>query len=119
MKYYGKPTIERIEEHRLCEYIRCDSCNKKIIDREKYFEVMTGHHDWGNDSCDSIEHLDICDECLNKFVGDYFKETKKSYTAYINVEPHIFCKNSKYYDDYDDLEDELVEDDILEKEEGK
>lgn len=115
MKYYGKPTIEKIE-HRLCEYIRCDSCNKKIVDKEKYFEVTTGHNDWGNDSCDSIRHLDICEKCLNKYVGDYFKKTKESYTAYINVEPEVFYKNHKYYGDYDNFEDGLVENDNLEKE---
>lgn len=113
MKYYGKPTTEKVE-HRLCEYIRCDSCNKKIVDKEKYFNVMTGHHDWGNDSCDSIKYLDICEKCLDKYVGNYFKETKDSYTAYINVEPEVFYKNHKYYGDYDKYEDKLVENDILE-----
>lgn len=115
MKYYGKPTIEKIE-HRLCEYIRCDSCNKKIVDKEKYFEVTTGHNDWGNDSRDSIKHLDICEKCLDKYVGDYFKKTKKSYTAYINIESEVFYKNRKYYGDYDKFEDKLVENDDLEKE---
>ena len=50
MYYFGKPTIEKIE-HRLCEYLRCDFCKKKIVNKEKYFEVTTGHRDWGNDSC--------------------------------------------------------------------
>ena len=114
MKYYGKPTIEKIE-HRLCEYVRCDNCNKKIIDKEKYFKVKTGHYDWGNDSVESIEYKDICDDCINKCVGDYFKETKDSHTAYIEVRPEVFHKNYKYYSNYDEYEDRLVEDDLENK----
>ncbi len=113
MKYYGKSTIEKIE-HKLCEYIRCDNCNKKIIDEEKYFEVTTGHHDWGNDSCESIEHLDICEKCINKFSENYLKENKESNTAYIEIETEIFVKNHKCYGDYDRFEDKLVENDNLE-----
>ena len=110
MKYYGKPTIEKIE-HRLCEYIRCDSCNKKI--KGKYFEITTGHNDWGNDSIDSIEHKDICDDCVNKYCDNYLKENQRSNTAYIDVEPEIFVANQKYYGDYDEFKDKLVEDDDL------
>lgn len=112
MKYYGKSIIEKVE-HRLCEYIRCDNCNKKITDGEKYYSLTTGHHDWGNDSIDSIEHPDVCVECLKKFISDYFKEYEDSDTAYLDIETDVFCANSNNYGDYDWIDgDKLVEKDL-------
>ena len=33
----------------------CDVCNSVINSHEGYWELTTGHNDWGNDSVDSIE----------------------------------------------------------------
>lgn len=78
---------------RLEEGIRCDICNKFIKadkrrsseDTNKYYEVTTGHEDWGNDSVDSIEHQDICPDCIDNFVIEYLKTTKYR-TAYITID---------------------------------
>lgn len=112
MKYYGKPKIEKVES-RLCEYLRCDCCKKKINNSRRYFMATIGHNDWGNDSIDSIEHKDICEKCLNKYVKQYFNENKDSATAYIDIHTDEFVKNSSYYGKYDRYEDRLVEEDTL------
>lgn len=106
MIYYGKPKIETIEK-RKAEYIRCDSCNKKI--RKQYYEVTTGHHDWGRDSIDSVEHNEICESCINKFVAEYLKENKECYSNYIDIEKESFDYIS--LGDYDRYKDRLVEND--------
>lgn len=77
---------------RLEEGVTCDICSTFIQatdkwsskDTTKYFEVTTGHHDWGNDSCESIKYYDICPDCINKFVADYIKNA--SGTVYIEIE---------------------------------
>ena len=59
------------------ETMHCDVCDS-VIDHEhgSYWEVTTGHHDWGNDSCESIEYFDICSEaCLKKKFDEYIKES--------------------------------------------
>lgn len=75
--------------------IKCDCCEKNILpkryrrDDNKYFIVTTGHHDWGNDSIESIEYKDICPECIGKFVSDYCKEAEG--TEYIDIKTeHIY-----------------------------
>lgn len=77
--------------------VECDVCHKIIpatkrswTDKSgRYFTVTTGHHDWGNDSIDSIETIDICPECLPKYVTDYFEEMEDSNTAYLNIETDV------------------------------
>lgn len=109
MKYYGKPIIEKIE-HRKVEYLRCDKCKKKITDG--YYEVTTGHNDWGNDSCDSIRDYDICPNCIEEFTTDYLKNNEYD-TRYINIERQCAVHHSSYYGEYDkfDLQDKLAEKD--------
>lgn len=70
--------------------VGCDICKKVIPidepkrDNKKYFRVTTGHNDWGNDSCDSIEYRDICPDCVGKFVTNYL--SKADGTSYLKVE---------------------------------
>lgn len=72
--------------------VKCDRCGKEILpkpyrdrdDSSKYYKVTTGHHDWGNDSCDSIEHRDICHQCIGNFTTEYFQDGRD--TAYIEIE---------------------------------
>ena len=70
--------------------IKCDICDGLIADKDhenEYYQLMTGHNDWGNDSIDSIKHEDICsDECLKKRFDKYLREEAYgSYTAYFEV----------------------------------
>lgn len=65
----------------------CDKCKKEILNEEDYKEpsknfilvnkvyyyITTHHNDWGNDSVDSYEYSDICEDCLVDFVKEYFK----------------------------------------------
>ena len=79
---------------RMLEGILCDKCGKVIpADRyatpmNRYYEVTTGHNDWGNDSFESREYHDICPECIGKFVADYFCDPKRGHndTLYIEVQ---------------------------------
>lgn len=58
--------------------VYCDICDSVIDEYNGYWELTTGHHDWGNDSCDSIEHFDICSEdCLRKKFDEYVRESGK------------------------------------------
>ena len=73
--------------------VRCDVCEKIIsVNRgvaSRYFNVRTGHNDWGNDSCDSIEHFDFCCyDCLQKFFEEYFKDNESD-TAYMDIRTEL------------------------------
>lgn len=82
------------------EEVRCDICERPIplmtyCNKQcKYFRVMTGHHDWGNDSCESIEYYDVCPGCLGKFVSEYF--TDGSNTAYLEIETRYAYPGWRY-----------------------
>ena len=88
-----KKVLKEVEvvEH---EYVTCDVCGKDMIYEDLgftkvayYYHIMKGHHDWGNDSIESIKHIDACcDECLSRASAEWLKESKGSYTAYFEVE---------------------------------
>ena len=74
----------------------CDICGKEFnyepwYNGQKianYYHIVTGHHDWGNDSCESIESSDACcDECLSKFIQEWLnnEDVIHSSTAYIEI----------------------------------
>jgi len=83
--------------------VECDVCNRLITpcsfldSKSRYFEVMTGHHDWGNDSCESIEHRDICPECISEFVKGYVQNADG--TEYLNLETTYAWDDDYEYDD--------------------
>lgn len=89
-----KPGTEEIikETVAVLEAIECDICGKRINtsdeDSRRYFRVMSGHSDWGNDSCDSIEYRDVCPECLLKLVKEYMLCDDHVWhsTNYINID---------------------------------
>lgn len=94
-KVFGK-TEEIIKTTvRVLDGIRCDKCGKVIsanlinTNRKaaRYFKVTTGHNDWGLESPESINHVDICPECINEFVKSYLE--KGSDTAYIEIETDL------------------------------
>ena len=78
--------------------ISCDKCdvvvpvyNYREPDKSMYYRVMTGHHDWGNDSCDSIDHLDICPKCINEFTTEYLNNIEYR-TSYIEIQrEHVYA----------------------------
>lgn len=52
----------------------CDGCSTEI--KGPYFEVDTYHHDWGNDSCDSLEEFDFCSvQCLTPHMTKYLEKS--------------------------------------------
>ena len=82
---------------------KCDKC-KKIISKNygdkfnelyppwnkmkqaSFYEVTTGHHDWGNDSCDSIWHYDICPDCIDEIYKKYIERSEFGVnTEYIEI----------------------------------
>lgn len=76
--------------------IVCDKCEKIILNfvdgdshnkkDARYFRLVTGHHDWGNDSPDSVEVKDLCCEtCVTNALADYFEDSKDSNTAYFEL----------------------------------
>lgn len=85
------------EVHKL-EGIKCDYCGiviPAVADPfthkyPQYYEVLTGHRDWGNDSCDSIKWHDICPDCINAFVSEYLSNRGYS-TKYLELEERQVC----------------------------
>jgi len=79
----------------------CDICGKEFNYESKfgrgdkiasYYHIRTGHYDWGNDSCESIEGRDACcDECLSRFTQEWLKnkDVIRSDTAYIEINKNI------------------------------
>lgn len=81
--------------------IKCDVCGhiievSSMNDNYKYYAVTTGHHDWGNDSCESIRHYDICPNCINNFVTEYLGSKDAYQTAYIDIETIMLSMATKW-----------------------
>lgn len=118
MKFLGpEQKIEvKTKSIRNVEYLRCDKCDKVIFpgqyrdDKCKYIRVHTWHNDWGNDSVDSDEYVDLCPECACKYVSDYIKNANG--TDELEVENKYLCINEKCenFDDVDDDYDLVIND---------
>ena len=106
MKYFSKNNERIVYEEKL-EYIRCDKCKKKI-EKGVYYEVKTGHNEWGAESVESIEYKQICTDCIKNFTMDYIEENKTRGSDYIEIEKERFRSGFENYDEY---EDKLVEED--------
>lgn len=66
---------------------RCDICGKEITG--PYFEVMSSHSEWGNDSIDSIRIIDCCGSaCLHHTVDRYLIDIE----TYPSMELQIWHK---------------------------
>ena len=66
-----------------------NECKIPYADRPSvsYYEVCTGHNDWGNDSIESIEHKIICRNCLTEEYADYVERASKGVnTEYIEID---------------------------------
>lgn len=94
---YEKYTVteERISE----EFWYCDVCKKLIYKRSikdnsknknsvSFWELTTGHNDWGNDSCDSVESFALCsEECAKvKFVQYLEDSAEGRNTMYFEIQ---------------------------------
>lgn len=111
MEVLSKETKEVVKAQvRELKAIRCDICEKdlptEVIDagshiktRPMYFAVTTGHRDWGNDSWESIEHHDICPDCINKFVTEYLSMATS--TQHIEIETEHVCPREIQVTDLD------------------
>lgn len=95
--------MKRYEETIAVEYYKretrkltsvvCDECGKEIksdhrhrVESAEYIRVHTWHNDWGNDSCESHKHMDLCKECAAKFVADYVMNASGSMELELGVE---------------------------------
>lgn len=71
-KEYEYRTHTVTEKILIKETMYCDVCSEVINKQGQHWEVTTGHHDWGNDSVDSIENFDICSpSCLREKLNEY------------------------------------------------
>ena len=94
MKQYTETVVStayRIK--RTVSGVKCDICGK-IIPASKlratdstYYRVTTGHNEWDNDSVDSIEHQDVCSDCIIPFIYSYLKY--KHQTLYCDIERNM------------------------------
>ena len=99
-----KVLVERIKKVQAS--VVCDKCGKEIVAKkrpdnldwstQKYFNVTTGHNDWGNDSYESVKHFDICQECILDFVSNYLKSSKRSTSAYIEIDSGFSYPNVEW-----------------------
>lgn len=89
-KEYEEKYITKKEKILIGEKMYCDECGKEI--NGFYFNVVTGHNDWGNDSIDSIEDNHYCCiGCLgDTMVHYYVVKAHNSRTAYFNIEKKYF-----------------------------
>jgi len=58
----------------------CDNCKKEEESKkipEGWVSFMSGHDEWGNDSCDSVEYLDLCSaECYIEKLNELYNDNK-------------------------------------------
>lgn len=79
-----KEVKEIIKTKNITKEISCDQCLKVICDSDtnkdstlSFFTGHTFHNEWGNDSIDSHNYIDVCGlDCLLKYTKGYFKESE-------------------------------------------
>ena len=66
----------------------CDGCGKEFALRKydhssnneyyDYYRIITHHHNWANDSCESYEAKDFCCmDCMMNFIRNYWEGKRK------------------------------------------
>lgn len=90
-------TIEEVvvRKRSKIESIECDVCKRLIKPTNRYFDVVTGHHDWGEESGESREYFDICPNCIAVFVLKYTQECSE--TGYLEMESEYLCEDKYEY----------------------
>lgn len=95
MKRYDETIVTQYfkRETRRLTHVVCDICGKEIKagkgyrnESAAYIDVHTWHNDWGNDSCDSHKHRELCKECATKFVGHYIMASHGTEELELSVE---------------------------------
>lgn len=62
------------------------SVTRNSLKHPKYFELTTGHREWGNDTIDSIEYFDLCSyDCVHEKFEEWKKENENSHAAYFEL----------------------------------
>jgi hypothetical protein len=114
-----KKKVTRVETLKCGERILCDCCGKVIFDENvkgnphedvPYWKVETGHYDYGDESYEDDQFLDICSpECLRKTMEEYIKNCSNYHRTYrFNVEQDFrFLSNAAKVDNF--TEEELIE----------
>ena len=85
-----------LEQKTVEEIVTCDMCGERA---DHYIEAVTGHREWGNDSCESRESHQFCSwACAVKFM-DKWRTTKDGGdncdSAYIEFDQYDARKNKK------------------------
>lgn len=85
-----------LEEKTVEEIVTCDMCGKRA---DHYIDAVTGHREWGNDSCESRESHQFCSwACAVKFM-DKWRTTEDGGdncdSAYIEFDQYDARKNRK------------------------
>ena len=95
MRVFVKEEMKMIEVHRdILDHLICDKCKKKIEHSVFYWDVVTGHHEWGNDSVDSIKERHICLYCITPFVTEFISQCKP--TAHLEMSREQFCRGETF-----------------------
>ncbi len=94
LTYYSQYDEETEKTNVLTE-VRCSKCGKlldvhgdgiKRMHSSKnglYYTLTTGHHLWGNDSVDSVESEEYCEDCLRGILIDWLYMSESTY--YCNI----------------------------------
>lgn len=101
MKLLGEKIEEIVHTKHKLIGVKCDVCGQIIEPpskanqyewmNNKYYEVTTGHYDWGNDSGESVERHDICANCIGKFVTEYLDSKESRRSGYIEIQTkHVY-----------------------------
>lgn len=66
-------------------------------DKYKYYAVTTGHHDWGSESIESVQHFDICPDCIFEFVKNYLLRDASPRSGELEIETeHIYFEETEF-----------------------
>ena len=72
----------------------CDRCGKEITGH--YYSLITHHSDWGNDSSESFEYMDLCSvECLANEFEKYCSESNNPYNSMQFEVEHCNCPEAR------------------------
>lgn len=102
MQLFGEPkTTVAYKVTRTLIGVECDVCGKVITSTNRsmgnnigrYFEVLTGHHDWGLESPESRKKIDVCPDCVGKYIADYLVNC--SDTGYLEVSTEVVWGRKK------------------------
>ena len=92
--YYEKEERLVTKSFPVDAYLYCDICGKEIPNMTYHWNITTGHHDWFNDSCDSIQDFDVCSaECVQYKLKSYLEDSDgKRKTAYFDLSRDFWSK---------------------------